>query len=246
MSIQRLQTACSDLPNYLKKPSNCTDVIRLRTNSALFKALIDCTRKSSILLYSSGTARIIISGSKLRNLMRYKVENTHTSLLPIQNQFLLPFSRKRLLLRWIVDIDALALKFTLQLARATESQFTLFRNTDFGLQSYDFGIGSLSTRCVPYTPTLMDDSYIVSSRFFAFQTSDFGHPFSKIAGHKKSKNKLQRTANENAASIRRICKRSNQPKIVTHKKSTDSGIPWYNFECWFYKLIVFVMDEKVI
>ena len=50
MSIQRLQTACSDLPNNLQKPSNCTNVIRLRTNS-LFKALTDCTRKAAY--YSS-------------------------------------------------------------------------------------------------------------------------------------------------------------------------------------------------
>ena len=50
MSIQRLQTACSDLPNYLQKPSNCTNVIRLRTNS-LFKALTDCTGKAAY--YSS-------------------------------------------------------------------------------------------------------------------------------------------------------------------------------------------------
>ena len=31
MSIQRLQTVPSDLPNYLQKPSNCPNVIRLRT-----------------------------------------------------------------------------------------------------------------------------------------------------------------------------------------------------------------------
>ena len=38
-------------------------------------------------------------------------------------------------------------------------------------------------------------------------------PQEGTAGIYLVKNKLQRTANENAASIRRICKRSNQPKI---------------------------------
>ena len=33
MSIQRLQTACSDLLNYLQKPSNCPNMIRLPTNA---------------------------------------------------------------------------------------------------------------------------------------------------------------------------------------------------------------------
>ena len=47
--FQRLQTACSDLPNYLHKPSNCKNVIRLRKNS-LFKASTDSTRKAA---YSS-------------------------------------------------------------------------------------------------------------------------------------------------------------------------------------------------
>ena len=51
MSIQRLQTACSDLSNYLHKPTNCKNVIRLRTNS-LFQALADCTRKAAYLLAS--------------------------------------------------------------------------------------------------------------------------------------------------------------------------------------------------
>ena len=56
-SIQWLQTAFSDLPNYLHKPSNCKNVIRLRKNS-LFKASTDCTRKQHTLLVD-GTARII-------------------------------------------------------------------------------------------------------------------------------------------------------------------------------------------
>ena len=55
--------------------SNCPNVIRLRTN-ALFKALTDCTRKA-VAYYSSGTARFIVSCSKLRTVMCYKVKTTH-------------------------------------------------------------------------------------------------------------------------------------------------------------------------
>ena len=58
------------------------------------------------------------------------------------------------------------------------------RTSDFGLQAFDFGIVILSTRCVRYTPTLMDGSKytflgiisIVISRFWPsrLRTSDFG------------------------------------------------------------------------
>ena len=68
--MQWLQTACSDLFNYLHKPSNRKNVIRLRKNS-LFMASTDCTRKAAysssrwhcshyILLYIGVTVSILI------------------------------------------------------------------------------------------------------------------------------------------------------------------------------------------
>ena len=35
------------------------------------------------------------------------------------------------------------------------------QTSDCGLQAYDFGIVISSTRCVPYTPTLMDGSNVL-------------------------------------------------------------------------------------